>query len=429
MIFKNISLLDDRFHVQENKYVQVQDGIIRSISDSMPDTDDKDGYDGSGKLLMSGFVNSHAHTPMTLLRGYGENLNLSDWLNTRIFPFEAKLTGKDVYYAMLLGIAESLRFGIVSTTDMYFFGEDMVRAILDSEVKNNLSLGITCFGNEDLYDLKNYKEGKALFETYHNAGDGKLKIDMCIHGEYTSTPKVVQQMAGFCKNIGANMHIHLSETIEEHEGCKERNGKTPAQYFNDLGIFDNKTTAAHCVWLEENDFDILADKGVTVASCPVSNLKLASGVCNVPLLMKKGVNVAIGTDSVSSNNSLNMIEEIKFFALVHKEKWNDPCVVTPCEALYAATAAGAKSQGREDTGVLETGMKADLTVLDISGPHMKPVHNLLNNLVYSASGSDVVLTMADGKVLYRDGEYFTIDIEKVIYEVEKSKNRILSELE
>ncbi len=429
MLFKNIAVLDDRFKLRENGYVGVKDGVIGYIGDQMPEEAFGEEYDGRGKLLMSGFVNAHAHTPMTLLRGYGENLNLSDWLNTRIFPFEEKLTGHDIYYAMLLGIAESLRSGIVSTTDMYFYGEEMARAVLESGVKNNLSLGLTCFGDEDLYTLKNYKEGKLLFENCHNTGDGRLKIDMCIHAEYTSGEKVVRQMAEHCKSLGANMHIHLSETKEEHEGCKLRHGgKTPAEYFYSLGIFDSKTTAAHCVWLEGEDFDILKEKGVTVASCPKSNLKLASGVCNAPKLLEKGINVALGTDGAASNNSLNMLEEMKFFALIHKEKWGDPRVVTPRQALYAATRAGAVSQGRADTAALKTGMKADLIALDISGAHMKPAHSLLNNLIYSASGSDVRLTMVDGKVLYRDGEYQTIDIEKVIFEVEKSKDRILSEL-
>ena len=429
MIFKNIAILDENLQAQENRYVGVKNGTIGYIGTEMPEEEYGEGYDGKRKLLLSGFVNAHAHTPMTLLRGYGENMTLLRWLNNRVFPFEAKLNAKDVYYAMLLGIAESLRFGIVSTTDMYFFGEEMAKAVLESGVKNNLSLGITCFGDENLYELKNFRESKSLLENYHNAGDGRLKIDMCIHAEYTSGPKVVRQMAEYCKEAGTNMHVHLSETKEEHEGCKERRGgKTPAEYFDSLGLFDGKTTAAHCVWLEGDDFDILKERGVTVASCPVSNIKLASGVCNVPRLLTMGVNVALGTDSVASNNSLNMIEEMKFFALIHKEKWNDPCVITPREALCAATIAGAGSQGREDTGALKVGMKADLIVLDINGAHMKPVHSLLNNLIYSASGSDVVLTMADGKVLYRNGEYQTIDLEKVVFEVEGSKDRILSEL-
>lgn len=225
------------------------------------------------------------------------------------------------------------------------------------------------------------------------------------------------------------MHVHVSETMSEHEECKQRHGgRTPARLLCDLGAFDVPAVAAHCVWAEEEDMEIFREKGVTVATCPVSNLKLASGVCNVPALMKKGVNVAIGTDSVASNNSLNFIEEMKFFALLNKERRNDPTIITPKETLYAATRAGALSQGRTDCGILAVGKKADLTVIDIDQPHMRPVHDLANNIVYSASGSDVVLTMADGKVLYRDGDFLTIDVERAAAETERACRNILSQL-
>ena len=225
------------------------------------------------------------------------------------------------------------------------------------------------------------------------------------------------------------MHVHVSETRLEHEECKQRHGgRTPARVLCDLGAFDVPATAAHCVWAEESDMEIFREKGVTVASCPVSNLKLASGVCDVPALMKKGIRVAVGTDSAASNNSLNFIEEMKFFALLNKEKKGDPTVITPAETLYAATRAGALSQGRNDCGLLKVGQRADLTVLDIRQPHMTPVHDLANNVVYSASGSDVVLTMADGRVLYRDGDFLTIDIEKTLAETENACRRILGQL-
>ncbi|NLP30736.1 MAG: amidohydrolase [Clostridiales bacterium] len=428
MLFKNINILDENLEVKEKIYLGIKQDKIDYIGTEMPKEDYGQIYEGEGKLLMSGFFNSHAHTPMTLMRGYGENMSLQSWLNDRIFPFEDKLNGDDVYYATLLGIAESLRFGIVSTTDMYYFCDRMADAILESGVKSNLGRGLTCFTDQDLKDLIAYKESKELFDKYNNSGDGRIKVDMSLHAEYTSNPKIVRQFAEFTKEIGANMHVHVSETEKEHEECKERHGKTPIEYFNDLGLLDSKTTAAHCVWVEEDDIEIIFEKGVTVASCPISNLKLASGVCNVPRMLEKGINVAIGTDSVASNNSLNYLEEIKFFSLLHKEKYKDPTLVTPKQALYAGTRAGALGQGRTDTGKLAEGYKADLVVLDISDTHMYPVHNLVNNVVYSASGSDVILTMVDGKVLYREGEYLTLDIEKVKHEVEKSKNRILASL-
>ena len=429
MLFKNITILDENYNAKEGMYVGIKGDTIDYIGKEAPADSYGESYDGKGKVLMPGFVNAHAHTPMTLMRGYGENLTLQDWLNTRIFPFEDKLSADSVYYGMLLGIAESLRFGIVSTTDMYYFGDDMAKAILESGVKNNLGRGVVNFTDQDIYNLPGFLETKHLFDTYHNAGNGRLKVDVSLHAEYTSNPKTAYQLAEYSAQVGANMHVHISETKREHEECKERHeGKTPVKYLDEMGLFKSKTTAAHCVWVEEEDMDILAARGVTVASCPLSNLKLASGVCNVPMLLEKGVNVAIGTDSVASNNSLNFIEEMKFFAVANKEKRSNPVLITPQETLHAATSAGAKAQGRDDCGKLAVGYKADLIVLDVWQPHMRPIHDLATNIVYSASGSDVVLTMVDGRVLYKNGEYCTIDLEKVIYGVEKETNRILGEL-
>ncbi len=430
MLFKNITILDENLDPKQNMYVATLGDTIDYVGDTPPEVSAGYGeiYDGKEKLLMTGFVNSHAHSPMTLMRGYGENLALQDWLNTKIFPFEAKLRDEDVYYGTLLAMAESIRFGIVSTTDMYYFSEAMIKAIAESGTKNNISRSITNFTGEDLWAMDGAREMKALFKNYNGAEQGRIRVDMSLHAEYTSDPATAKALAEYTKEIGANMHVHVSETKFEHEACKNKYGLTPAQYFAAQGLLDTRTTAAHCVWLEGEDFDILKAKGVTVASNPVSNLKLASGVCNVPELLKRGINVAIGTDSVASNNSLNFIEEIKAFALVSKMYYGDPTAVTPRQALTAATLGGAKGQGRNDCGRLAVGYKADLIVLDIHQPHMKPVHNILNNIVYSASGSDVVLTMVDGRVLYKDGEYTTIDIERVISGAGKSTARILSEL-
>jgi 5-methylthioadenosine/S-adenosylhomocysteine deaminase len=334
-----------------------------------------------------------------------------------------------VYWATLLAVAESLRFGVVSTTDMYYFCEDMLRAFTESGAKVNISRGITCFTDDAVENLTGFKEAKSLFETYNEAADGRIKVEMSLHAEYTSTPKVAAGLAAYANAAKAGMHVHISETETEHAECMaRRGGKTPVAYLASLGFFETRTTAAHCVYVTEEDMDILAEKGVTVASCPVSNMKLSSGVCNVPRLLEKGVNVAIGTDGAASNNSLNFIEEMKFFALVSKLARRDPTLVSPAETVGAATLGGAKSQGRTDCGRVCVGAKADLIVLDLSVPNMRPLHDAVNNIVYSAAGSDVLLTMSDGKVLYRDGAYKTIDIERVLFEADGATAGILEAL-
>ncbi|MCL2077974.1 MAG: amidohydrolase [Oscillospiraceae bacterium] len=428
MLFNNITIIDENQNVQENMYVGVKGKKIAFIGDSKPYEDFGESYDGKGRLLMSGFYNTHAHTPMTLLRGYGENMNLQDWLETRIFPFEAKMNGQDIYWGTMLGLAESIRFGIVSTTDMYDFCPDMVKAYAEAGVKGNISRAILCFTDENLHDMERFTQAADLFKNFHNSSDGRVKIDMSLHAEYTSTPKIVRQLAEYTKEIGTNMHVHVSETKFEHEECKKRHGKTPLAYLSDLGLFDSPTTAAHCVHLEDGDIEILKQKGVTVASCPVSNLKLASGICNVPKLKAAGVNVALGTDGVASNNSLNFIEEMKFFSLLHKGIFSEPAASSPRDTLYSATRAGAIAQGRRDCGLLKTGCAADLIVIDITKPNMNPAHDLVNNIVYSACAGDIVLTVADGEILYKDGEYMTIDIEKTVFEAQKSTDAILKKL-
>ena len=311
MLFRNITILDENLEMQEHMYVGTEGTRIAYIGPDRPEKNYGDEYEGSGKLLMSAFYNAHAHSPMMLMRGYGENLALSDWLNTRIFPFEDKLFSDAVYYSTLLAMAESARFGIVSSSDMYYFCEDMVRAVVDSGARANISRSITSFVEGSVKDSDSYKEAVALAEQYHGAAEGRVLIDASIHAEYTNTEQSIRDVAEYASKYGLNMHVHISETRAEHEECMQRHGgRTPVKLFSDLGAFDTRTTAAHCVWITEEDREILADRGVTVATCPVSNLKLASGIADIPALFEKGINVAIGTDSVASNNSLNFVEEM-----------------------------------------------------------------------------------------------------------------------
>lgn len=428
MLFEHITVLTPE-GVMEDQYVRTDGATIAYIGTTRPDGAPTNTYDGRGKLLLPGFVNAHSHTPMTLMRGYGENLVLSDWLNQRIFPFEAQMTGRDIYWASLLGIAEMVRYGITSTTDMYTKLDDMARAFHESGVKINLSNGAVNFDGSPYADLNSTKETHAAVRDWHMQGDGRIRIDQSMHAEYTSDEKTARAVAEDAQRLGLRMHVHVSETKAEHDGCKERQGgRTPVQYLRDCGIFDVSATAAHCVWIEAADREILAEKGVTVGTCPKSNLKLASGVFDTRAAQNAGVAFAIGTDSVASNNSLNMIEELRTFLLAQKGFSGDPTLVSPLEAIRAATRAGALAQGRANCGEIRVGNRADLVALDISTPAMQPVHDLLANVGYTASGSDIVLTMCDGQVVYRDGTYPTIDIERVMREVEASRIRILGAL-
>lgn len=434
MKFTNITILDENFEIQTGMDVLVDDkkGTIEKISPHDEDAElrDTDGriYNGEGKLLMPGFVNAHAHSPMVLMRGYGEGLQLQDWLTKRIFPFEAKLTAAAVYWGTVLAMAESLKFGITSTSDMYYFCEDMIKAVTDCKCKNNISRGITNFDAPILRDTVAFKETDELLKKYHLHDDGRIRVDISIHAEYTNGEATIKQMAEYNREKLAGVHIHVSETESEHLECIERHGKTPVAYLESLGLFDGPTTAAHCVWVSDEDINILADKKVTVATNPSSNMKLASGICPAKKLLDAGVNLAIGTDSVASNNNLDFLEELKLFALASKVESRDPTAVTPKQALYAATRAGAIAQGRMDTGQVKEGNRADLIVLDLDSVNMSPVHEYINNIVYSASGSDVLLTMVDGRVLYEEGNFTTIDVELAKHKVDFHMKEILGQL-
>ena len=429
MLFKNITMLNENLDVEKERYVLVKGDRIAYIGDKPPAEPCGREYDGRGKLLMSGFFNAHAHSPMTLMRGYGENLALQDWLTKKIFPFEDKLDSNAVYWGTMLAMAESLKFGIVSTSDMYYFCEDMAEAVAECGAKSNISRSVTNITGEDPQTLTSMKENTDFYNKYHNTADGRIRVDMSLHGEYTSDARTARVLADCARDAGdVIMHVHLSETKLEHEECKQRHGMTPAAYMEKMGLFDVPALAAHCVYAEDDDMDIFRAKGVTVATNPVSNMKLASGVCNASKVIDKGVNLAIGTDSVASNNRLNFIEEMKTLAISSKVYYADPTLIKPKDALRAATSGGAMAQGRTDSGILKVGNKADLIVLDISGPNMHPVHSLINNIVYSCSGGEVIMTMVDGNVLYENGIYSLIDIEKTVYEVEKATQRILERL-
>lgn len=429
MLFSDISVLDASFHCKPHQYVATEGERIAYIGTEKPEGDFGELYNGHNRLLMSGLCNAHSHAAMTLLRGYAENLPLDRWLNERVFPFEDKIQNEDAYYSTLLAIAEMLRTGTTSFTDMYFFSEHVIKAVGESGIKCNFGRAITSFSDCDISEIPSFRESEELVKTYHNAFDGRLKIDMSLHAEYTNRRTVMEQFAESVKAHGLRAHIHLSETEKEHEECKQRHGGlTPTELFAACGVFDVPTTAAHCVWVTDSDMDILKEKGVTVATNPASNLKLGSGVCNIYALLKKGINAALGTDSVASNNNLDMFREMYLCALLPKGFYRRPDVVSERDVLKMATQNGYAAQGRTDCGTIEVGNRADLIVVDLDTVHMCPHNDTVNHLVYAASGADVLLTMADGKVLYKDGVYTTIDIEKVKREVEARTERIQNEV-
>ncbi len=428
MLFKNISLIDENLDIQNNMFVGVKGDKIEYIGTEKPQENYGEEYDGNGKILSSGFVNLHTHSPMTLLRGYAENLPLDRWLNEKVFPFEDRLNCDRAYYGTMLSIAEMLSSGTTSFSDMYFFGDGVMRAVIDSKAKMNFGRSIVSFVDEDITQNDRFQEGVYLTEKYHNTQNEKIKIDLSLHAEYTNRLSIIEQFGEYVKNHNQMVHIHLSETRDEHENCKAKYGKTPAQLFYDAGVMDKPTIFAHCVWVEDSDLDLFLEKRATVAHCPASNLKLGSGVCDTYKMHQKGVNIGIGTDSAASNNGLDIMREMYLAALLPKGANNKADIVTPQDIYKMATVNGYKAQGRNDCGAIKVGNKADLIVLQMTTPNMYPDFDVLNNIIYSANKSNVVLTMVDGEVLYKNGEFTTIDVERMGYEVSRLVREVVSEV-
>ncbi len=420
MLFKNISYFSPDGKLIKNAFIEIKDKKIHSISFTEPLGYKGEVIDGENKLLLPGFVNTHCHVPMVLMRGLGGSLSLQDWLNEAIFPTEAKLSADDVYYGALLGIGEMLKSGITSFSDMYYFSEKIAEASIESGINANIAMDGFAF--DPLLNNKFSIEKDRLIafhKSFNNFDDGRIKIDMCIHAEYTTTKERCRMLSEIAQELNSNVQLHLSETKSETESCIKKRNMTPTEYFNNIGLFKNSVTAAHCVYLTENDIDILKENNVSVAHCPVSNLKLASGIADITKMDSKGINITIGTDGAASNDNLNILEELKLTSLLQKAKYGDASLMPPSKIINMASLNGALSQGRHSTGKIEEGYYADLAVIDFSKSNLTPAGDMLNAFLYSAMAENVYMTICHGKVVYKNGVLLTIDEEKVKYEVNK----------
>lgn len=419
-LFSNITAVTmiDKLPVILGAYVGITDGKISYMAKEPPKEAADRVIDGRGMVLMPGLINCHAHLSMTPLRGYGDDHALSDWLNNYIFPKEDLWDSRAIRAATLLGLAECIRFGTTSVSDMYYFSDDICQCIAESGMKGNISRSVTVFEDDYCFDKHvPSQELVALKEKWHGYDNGRIQVEASIHAEYTSFDKVWHGLAEYAINSGIGMQVHVSETKSEHETCLEKYGMTPAQLLDVYHVWDTRAVAAHCVYLDEEDMDLFARRGVTAVHCPNSNLKLASGIAPVRKMLDKGMNVALGTDGVSSSNNTDMFEAVKLAALLSNGSTLDPVSLTAQEALKLGTVNGAKAQGREnECGVMAPGMDADLIMLNFAQPHLIPCHNPISNLVYAASGHDVCMTMVRGKILYENGQYTTIDLQNVLQE-------------
>lgn len=428
MLFKNISYVDEHLNVQKGQHMLIEANKIKYLGSQLPDAHGHDVIDGNNKLVAPGFYNAHCHIPMTLLRGYGEGLPLQRWLEERMFPYEAKMDRDAIYWASMLGALEMIKSGVVSFTDMYFTLDAIIQAVKETGLKANLSHGLSGSHTQHSFDqLTGVLDTKRLLEVV-STDDDKIIIDASLHAEYTSDQDTVSLTAAFAKKHNLRMHTHISETRFEHENCKKKHGLTPTAYLEKHGLLDQPTTAAHCVWAEEEDLEIFREKNVSVVHCISSNLKLGSGFAPIKKMHEKGVRVCIGTDGAAANNNLNMLEEIHLAALCNKGIHHDSSFLSPQEIVKMGSLNGAISQGRTDCGLIKEGYRADLIVVDMDKPHLQLLHDPLANLVFSAQSDDICMTVIDGRIVYNQGEYTGVDQEKVIFEANRCNEKILASL-
>lgn len=405
--------------------IVVHNSIIEYIGKEIPDERFDSVKDMSGRLVMPGLYNCHTHSSMVLLRGVGSGLPLNDWLFKAIFPVEDKLIENDIKAGSELAALEMISGGTVSFSDMYFFPKKTAEVVLESGMKANICRPVQSFDpDEKPENCYRIAESEALFKEYNGAGDGRLLVDFCVHAEYTCNPQVVRAYSEICRNYNGNMHIHLAETEKEQRECIEKYGVTPAKWFDSLGAFDSDAFAAHCVVLTEEDAEILKNRGVSIVHNPTSNMKLGSGFAPISRYMDMGMNIALGTDGAASNNNLDMFEEMHLSSVIHNGFMRNATAVNASEIINAATVNGAKVQRRAKCGKIAEGYRADIIALSLDTPHMQPCLDPVSSVVYSAQASDVCLTMCDGKILYENGEFLTLDKERIMFDVTKSVKRL-----
>lgn len=423
VLFRNAKIITKEggnFLVLENACLGVTGDRIDYIGTEIPFKSYDSVKDMYNKLLMPGLVNSHGHSAMNLLRGIGSDLPLQDWLHL-IWPIEDRMRDEDFLSGMEMAVLEMIAGGTTSFSDMYMRPAVTQKVIGESGIKADLTR-VVMGGSDDIdyITFPNRVESLSFYDEYNNAYDGRLHVDWSVHAEYTINERIARLWAEEVQQRGGRLHIHLSETKREHEECIARYGKTPAKWFYDLGFFNIPCYAAHCVWVTDDDITLMKEKEVSPVHNPSSNLKLGSGFAPVSRMLERGLNVGLGTDGSASNNNLNMFEEMHLASIIHNGYRNDPTIMKPEEIIRMATENGAKLQGRLDTGSLEVGKKADIIAIDLDKPHLVPDWDTLALVVYSAQAADVVMTMVDGRILYENGEFLTLDRERIFRSYKKS---------
>jgi len=420
IIIKDVSIvtMNENDDIIKNGYIVINREKIKEVGYGEYNGDCKDYkiIDGKNSCVMPGLVNCHTHAAMTLLRGYGEGLPLMKWLNEKIWPMEAKFREEHISVGTKLAIIEMIRTGTTTFNDMYFFQKEVLEVAQEFNIR--AVLGTPIIGDAWKEQLKSAVKLNDFVKEYSKNED-MIKTMIAPHAPYTLSKEALIRVAETAKQQYIGVHIHISETQDEVDIIKSKYDLTPTEFLLSTGILDNKVIGAHCVHMTDNDIKILRDKKVSVAYNPQSNMKLASGVARIAEMLDNGVNVCLGTDGTSSNNNLNMFEEMETGALLQKLWYKDTTKLNGSDMLNIGTVNGAKALGFEKLGRIEEGYKADLVMLDMNRPNMIPRYDIDSNIVFSASGNEVHTVIINGEIVLYNGEFLNIDEERILYESNK----------
>lgn len=410
-----------RLEVLFGAYIGITDGKICYIGKSAPEQTPATIVDGTGMVAMPGLVSAHTHLTTTALRSYLDDSSRAEALE-QLLQKEEKQDSRSAKASALLGIAECLRFGITSVSDLSGFPEAVAEAAAEAGIKANVSLAAQRFIDEsEDFDFETDEQCQQLCRTvdaWHGYDNCRIRVDAGIYAEYTGNSKLWEALADYALEKGLGMQLHLSESQQEADSCLERTGLYPGELLNCHRLFDVPASAVGCAALTEEEQTLLGKKKVSVIATPIANAK--AGLPATPILacVKAGMNAALGTGGAVECGNLDLFEVMRATALQIRQQAGDSAAIPAQAVLMMGTVCGARAQGRaEETGVLQVGMDADIVLVDFTAPHLMPCHNVMNGLVYSAKGGDVAMTMVRGKILYQNGQFPTIDLKAVVEEL------------
>lgn len=429
LLIRNVDAitLDAQNRVLKNTHIAIEGKTIVALGDCPQDFAAAEIIDGRDHVALPGLVNAHTHTPMSLQRGWAEDLPFDRWLNERIWVAESALTEEDVYWGAALAACEMIRSGIVAFADHYFWMDQVARIVQESGMKALLAWCIFGLGADKEVGGASLERTEDFVRPWQNAGDGRIKTTLGPHSPYVCSPEFLRRVLDSAHKLGVGIHLHVAESQEQVDRSLKEHGKTPVAHLASLGVLDVQTIAAHCLYLSDEDIVILADKRAVVPHCPKTYLKLAMGNARIPDMLARGVHVALGTDGPASNNTIDILESARIATLWQKNEHRDPEMMPSMLMLKLATQNGARALGFADSGILQVGARADIILFDCDKPHLRPRHDLAANIVHSARPGDIDYVIVDGQVLLRDGKLTTLDEEKILYEAERRAFRLVGQ--